>query len=38
MAKTAGTVYRVEVMIIRTDIIKSEITNIIQAKRHEPYA
>ena len=38
MAKTACTLYRAEDMIVRTDIIKSEITNIVQATRHEAYA
>jgi hypothetical protein len=38
MAKTASKLYRAEDLIVRTDIIKTEITNIIQAKRHEAYA
>jgi len=35
IAKTASTDYRAKNMIIRTYIIKSEITNIIQPTRHE---
>jgi len=38
MGKTAGTLYRAEDMIVRTDIIKSEIMNIVQARRHDVYA
>jgi len=38
VAKTAGTLYRAEDMIVRTDIIKSEIMNIVQARRHDVYA
>ena len=38
MAKTASKIYRAEDMIIRTDIIKSEITNTVQVTRHEAYA
>jgi hypothetical protein len=37
LAKTAGTLYRTVDMVLRTDI-KSEITNIVRATRHEAYA
>jgi len=38
VAKTAGTSYRAQDMIVCTDIIKSEIVNIVQARRHDVYA
>jgi hypothetical protein len=38
MAKTTSQLYSAEDMNIRTDIIKSEITNIDQAERYEVYA
>jgi len=38
VAKTASTVYRAQNMIICSDIISSEITNIVQATRREAYA
>ena len=36
--KAASTVYRADGMILRTDIIKSEIMNIMQVRRHDVYA